>query len=1559
MPPYIIVALFLTALFAQTISANDSTISSNTSWSGHVTLEGNVTIAQGTTLTIAAGTTIDGGDGYMIEVEGVLNAQQSHFYSNTMPTSQSSHGQGLWQGIVVSSTGIVTLTDVLIENTNVGVKSQGEINIQNLTVVDSYLGINNMGIGQVDQFSTTAIDYQAIINSGQISVSQANITNSGTGLLSTGNAVITNSNFSNVGLAISATAGDLIANNINFATVSVGFATSNGASTDVTYVEGTNVSLLVDQSNADDFQLQYAMVSGDRLSKSSGATNTIIADINFSSNMDNQKPVVDHNCEGVCQLNNITIISAQKAILFSGIGTHIVNNSNITAQNYALKSTGAGQLIAENSTFNSIQDGLLVRETNSNFIGQISINTFEQESIGLDVLSGVHHWQEVTISKNYDPQDTKSIGSQIWYASVTVEHLQTNNYSTGAKVRYGNLEAESISNHGGKEIAISLISSILEAENLQTKFQNIGVLMTKHSQMSVYQWVAELHYEPLRLADDSIANILYFTTINTDPTSADAIGNGILNYGSNQSLVISTTEQSLFQYTNIAIHDMSNSPVQATLIVNTFQFATGQNGQVLIPLFPEGSLVSVNVLGTGTSKILYGGLANQIIQVPVIPNGDWTISSNDVITLESDTGVQLINGNIILNDDATLIIYNTELIIGEGKTITLNDQSQIIGYNAIIQSSHISINNLAKISASDQQSQLTLNADILWNCVSPSSTYNLILNGDISLSSQCELTISNGEVNAEIFVDLDSSLNVTSTLSISVINQGIPIQGATIDYQGIVTLTDQQGRADISAISRYVTWGEDVNGSQVDIQLTYGEFTHFTTWDTSTSKQEQIIISVIDEELIQSNSVVLEKIWSPYYLDFDLTIPVGSTLTISDGVSLRISNQVEIIVEGALISGTGTFSSTGFGNRWGGLILGSSPFSTIQLSGTSVFEASPAVTVNSGGEFHADYSYFARSLPTDPLINILTNSAALVELHNSQLADGGASCIEAGASSTNLKILNVSMERCNGPALRAENIELEIKNISVGAGSSHGLVLSSVTGNLSGLLGIDFDGSGNLLKLNYIDDLFTVQNVIGKTGQSAAIAGANNRALNLHSIEITGAPGIDFDTSAGILTNIILHGQGTGAGLISHHGRYAQNLELNNLQISGYNVGIDLHADGVESVSTLEIYDSTINATTAISNEEYPFSIFNSNLAGVIELSGPAKFKFFDVNISSNETILLWNGAEIEIYHSTTLISIISDIMIYGEYYVELYYSNNSQSTLNLSGEEVLFYAKSSVKAADSINSIVLQNMTITAKSSGYAPQTIFVDLQILTSKSSEILFQLQYNLPPTILNTYPNSSTMIMQNKELNFEITAIDEFDTANQMLFTWKIYDNNGVLIYNFTSSNKQNILAINNPGNHLLSFGVTDSLGAYSEVLVPVEVQLLDSDGDFSDTCNQQTWFDASISRSCGPDVYDDDDDNDGYVDSRDAWPTDPCAWQDSDYDNQPDTLNCPDGFTTDLYEDQDDDGDGIPDILEEKSSSSNEQFSSVTLILIVVGIIGIALFFIRLRKGNGSDIDDRD
>ena len=101
--------------------------------------------------------------------------------------------------------------------------------------------------------------------------------------------------------------------------------------------------------------------------------------------------------------------------------------------------------------------------------------------------------------------------------------------------------------------------------------------------------------------------------------------------------------------------------------------------------------------------------------------------------------------------------------------------------------------------------------------------------------------------------------------------------------------------------------------------------------------------------------------------------------------------------------------------------------------------------------------------------------------------------------------------------------------------------------------------------------------------------------------------------------------------------------------------------------------------------------------------------------------------------------------------------------------------------------------------------------------------------------------------------------------------------------------------------------------------------------------------------CGPDIYDKDDDNDGVLDTSDAYPTDPCANTDTDRDGQPDTIKCPLGVTTWLTEDQDDDGDGVPDISEGTESQDDSESSPVAVIIFVLIFLAAAAFMLLRRK----------
>ena len=112
---------------SQNSLAVDSSIQVNTTWSGSVVLTGNVTVSNGSTLTLSPGTTVDGGDGYWIRVDGTLVANSAEFFSSQTPLTAGSHGAGLWTGIYVANKGHAVLDQVTINNAKTAVKVDGHL----------------------------------------------------------------------------------------------------------------------------------------------------------------------------------------------------------------------------------------------------------------------------------------------------------------------------------------------------------------------------------------------------------------------------------------------------------------------------------------------------------------------------------------------------------------------------------------------------------------------------------------------------------------------------------------------------------------------------------------------------------------------------------------------------------------------------------------------------------------------------------------------------------------------------------------------------------------------------------------------------------------------------------------------------------------------------------------------------------------------------------------------------------------------------------------------------------------------------------------------------------------------------------------------------------------------------------------------------------------------------------------------------------------------------------------------------------------------------------------
>ena len=123
-----------------------------------------------------------------------------------------------------------------------------------------------------------------------------------------------------------------------------------------------------------------------------------------------------------------------------------------------------------------------------------------------------------------------------------------------------------------------------------------------------------------------------------------------------------------------------------------------------------------------------------------------------------------------------------------------------------------------------------------------------------------------------------------------------------------------------------------------------------------------------------------------------------------------------------------------------------------------------------GGNLDADQASISRSSSSRALIEINEQNGGSFSLTNSILSDASGACIDVVETTIQLKLRDIELHRCNGPAIRAENAHFDVRNLAIGEGSSDGLTLSNVDGRIQGLAATEFNGDGHIIKLDYINN---------------------------------------------------------------------------------------------------------------------------------------------------------------------------------------------------------------------------------------------------------------------------------------------------------------------------------------------------------------------------------------------------------------------------------------------------------------------------------------------------------
>ena len=399
--------------------------------------------------------------------------------------------------------------------------------------------------------------------------------------------------------------------------------------------------------------------------------------------------------------------------------------------------------------------------------------------------------------------------------------------------------------------------------------------------------------------------------------------------------------------------------------------------------------------------------------------------------------------------------------------------------------------------------------------------------------------------------------------------------------------------------------------------------------------------------------------------------------------------------------------------------------------------------------------------------------------------------------------------------------------------------------------------------------------------------------------------------------------------------------------------------DTIESISSVSlpflVSSTTLTGSVNVSTTAFSFeaALISSMPAGGIEVIDPAT-----VRIAEERRIILQDQSG----------NALDSGLI--EYYIPEFHSSlPEQSAIVENGDSAILYHRVMTQDFD----LTYPQVQLDSTAGGYLSEINSVEVG--DGMSSDIVIQMDTNTVPTITITQPANDQVTYLGDELLIEVQVTDpDVIQASALMVTYEISEEG--------SSDSQQIgseTGFDHPyavlsntvyptelGTYTLTVSVRDPAGGVATDSIIFQVWPQDNDNDFIDTCQttgDYAWYDPVKEVRCGPDEYDEDDDNDGMRDTLDSFPKDPCAWQDTDQDGNPDEII--DSCTTDLIEDDDDDDDGIldqddsdPKVPLTVSESTSEEPLIVTLLSpgvilpLLVVVVATALLARQRRNSDG-------
>jgi hypothetical protein len=209
-------------------------------------------------------------------------------------------------------------------------------------------------------------------------------------------------------------------------------------------------------------------------------------------------------------------------------------------------------------------------------------------------------------------------------------------------------------------------------------------------------------------------------------------------------------------------------------------------------------------------------------------------------------------------------------------------------------------------------------------------------------------------------------------------------------------------------------------------------------------------------------------------------------------------------------------------------------------------------------------------------------------------------------------------------------------------------------------------------------------------------------------------------------------------------------------------------------------------------------------------------------------------------------------------------------------------------------------------------------------------------NSPPTIKISNPRKTGYYEEGKNIIFDARKSEDPDFGDVLSFYWEAIskDSNTSTSIGFKDYFKTTLL----PGEYTIVLYLADQYEHNESASVDITVN----------------WFDLDNDKI--PDIDDDDDDGDKYLDIEDAFPRNSNFHLDTDFDNIADKI------------DPDDDNDNVPDVdddypldskrsKKEATESTSMTFLIFGIIVVIVVVILIATIFLK-RRASKKKVEEK-